>query len=337
MCCDSPSPPDYTPVAEASEESARIMAELGQEQLAFAEKQYAENKPLYDKLVQQQLEIGDQSKFQAEDYYDYMVENQRPVEDALNKEAMAAGSEAAQEEAAGRAMADARTGYTGALGTAMREGSRYGYSADKMAKAAGSSALGYASMTAAGANTAREREKDKGYAKKLDVAGLYRGLPGASSGAYSVALNAGNSAGANAGQAGAQYQAGVAQGVNTIGSGRQMYQGGLQGVLNAQTSVYNSDQSNNLDVGGLMSGGAQLYKAFSDRRLKENIEAVGVDEATGLTLYEFNYINDDRRFRGVMADEVEKVMPAAVLLDERGYRLVDYGLLGIEMKEVTCA
>lgn len=236
-------PPDYKPLAEASRESAQIMAELGREQLDFAKTQYQDSLPMFQELVQQQLDIGNQTKAQAEDYYNYMVANQRPVEDALNKEAMAAGSPEMQELAAGKAMADARTGYTGALNTAVRQGVRYGYDPMKMAAGAGATGLGYASLQASMANDAREKEKSMGYAKKLDVAGLYRGLPGASQGAYSVALNAGNSAGANKMAPGNNYMAGMGQGANTIGAGRQMYQSGLQGILNAQTSLAANDQS----------------------------------------------------------------------------------------------
>lgn len=327
--------PNYQPLADASKESAEIMAALGREQLDFAKTQYQDILPMFQDLVQQQLDIGDQSKAQAEDYYNYMIANQRPVEDALNKDAMAAGSPERQELAAGKAMADARTGYTGALNTAVRQGIRYGYDPMKLAAGAGATGLGYASLAASMANDARKNEESLGFAKKLDVAGLYRGLPGASSGAYSVALNAGNSAGANQMAPGNNYMAGMAQGANTIGAGRQMYQSGLQGVLNAQTSVYNGSQQGGLDVGGLLGGAAKLY---SDRRLKENIEQVGVDEATGLNLYEFNYIADPHtRYVGVMADEVEKVMPEAVIVGDGGYKAVDYDMLDIEFKEADHA
>jgi hypothetical protein len=54
-----------------------------------------------------------------------------------------------------------------------------------------------------------------------------------------------------------------------------------------------------------------------------------------LGIYEFEYIDgDSRRFRGVMADEVEAVVPEAVVYDSRGYALVNYSLLGIDMVEV---
>ena len=70
---------------------------------------------------------------------------------------------------------------------------------------------------------------------------------------------------------------------------------------------------------------------------------VGVDQRTALTLYEFNYkeeFGDPKiRYRGVMAQEVELSYPDAVLIRTdgvfNGYKTVDYGMLGIEMKEVA--
>lgn len=73
----------------------------------------------------------------------------------------------------------------------------------------------------------------------------------------------------------------------------------------------------------------------SDRRLKQNIESAGVDSATGLNLYDFEYKSDpSRRFRGVMADEVEVNYPDAVVYGDDGYAKVYYGLLGLEMTEI---
>lgn len=241
---DAPAP-DYTPLAQASKESAEIMAALGREQMAFAKEQYRDSLPLFQDLVAQQLEIGNSSKAQADDYYNYMVANQRPVEAALNADAMAAGSEAAQEAAAGKAIADARTGYTGALMTAARTGARFGYDPAKIAATAGGTGLSAASMQASAAGAAREKEKGLGFAKKMDVAGLYRGLPGASSGAYGMALNAGNSAAGNNNAPAAAFQNGTAQGIGTIAQGRQLYQGGLQGVLSGESNLYGMQQQAN--------------------------------------------------------------------------------------------
>ena len=89
--------------------------------------------------------------------------------------------------------------------------------------------------------------------------------------------------------------------------------------------------------GGGKGAGAALASMVSgsDRRLKQNIESVGVDSATGLNIYDFEYKSDpSRRFRGVMADEVEVDYPEAVIYGDDGFAKVHYGLLGLEMTEI---
>ncbi|MBE0621756.1 MAG: tail fiber domain-containing protein [Burkholderiales bacterium] len=74
----------------------------------------------------------------------------------------------------------------------------------------------------------------------------------------------------------------------------------------------------------------------SDRRIKENIASVG-EHFLGIGLYLFDYKPEyreqwghGRRF-GVMADEVETVMPQAVSTHPDGYKMVDYAMLGISL------
>lgn len=51
----------------------------------------------------------------------------------------------------------------------------------------------------------------------------------------------------------------------------------------------------------------------------------------GIGLYRFRYKGDDRTaYVGVMAQEVQNVMPVAVSRGRDGYLRVDYGRLGIE-------
>jgi hypothetical protein len=64
----------------------------------------------------------------------------------------------------------------------------------------------------------------------------------------------------------------------------------------------------------------------SDRRLKADIVRVGT-LTNGLALYNYRYLWSRRRVAGVMADEVEQIMPHAVVLHPSGYKMVDYGKL----------
>lgn len=61
---------------------------------------------------------------------------------------------------------------------------------------------------------------------------------------------------------------------------------------------------------------------ISDRRLKENVRLVG-DHAGVLGIYEYNYIGEEHVRRGLMAQEVEKVVPAAVI-DLGTHKRVNY-------------
>jgi len=70
----------------------------------------------------------------------------------------------------------------------------------------------------------------------------------------------------------------------------------------------------------------------SDRRLKNNIKLI--DNKNGFNIYEFSYNGMDGVFEGVMADEVEGVMPEAVV-ELSGYKAVNYDKIGIEFKRVA--
>jgi len=70
-----------------------------------------------------------------------------------------------------------------------------------------------------------------------------------------------------------------------------------------------------------------LGQVFSDRRLKSDIVLIGL-LPSGLNLYRFRYKFDPAELRfGVMADEVEKLLPEAVIARDDGMKLVDYTML----------
>ena len=77
-----------------------------------------------------------------------------------------------------------------------------------------------------------------------------------------------------------------------------------------------------------------MRRCMSDRRTKENIARIG-SHPLGMGLYLFDYkpqyreqCGSGRQF-GVMADEVEAIVPEAVSMGEDGFKRVDYGMLGV--------
>jgi hypothetical protein len=113
-----------------------------------------------------------------------------------------------------------------------------------------------------------------------------------------------------------------------IGYGMQAGQAQQAGQMaNAQMASQQQSNSKGL-LGGLASAGAQLGGSIitSDRRLKTNINKIGQYE-NGLNKYSWTYIwGEDSQ--GVMADEVEKVIPDAVITLPSGYKAVNYALIG---------
>ena len=61
---------------------------------------------------------------------------------------------------------------------------------------------------------------------------------------------------------------------------------------------------------------------ISDKRLKENVRMIG-EFAGKLGVYEYNYLGDPRPHVGLMAQEVERVVPSAVLHGRR-FKAVNY-------------
>ena len=92
------------------------------------------------------------------------------------------------------------------------------------------------------------------------------------------------------------------------------------------TSIYNAKMASDAATTSAMigAGGALLS---SDRRLKKNIKRIGT-HVLGIGLYTWDYLWG-QPFSGVMADEVEQVMPEAVVMHPSGFKMVNYSMLGL--------
>ena len=109
--------------------------------------------------------------------------------------------------------------------------------------------------------------------------------------------------------------------------------GATQMGYNAQLGDYNSQQAAQQNFNsGLMGLGGAGVMAFSDIRTKENITRIGT-LPNGLPFYQFEYISKFKdhplaghgTHTGVMAQEVQALIPDAVVTLNDGYLAVDYG------------
>jgi hypothetical protein len=108
--------------------------------------------------------------------------------------------------------------------------------------------LGLAAQRANAMTGARQQAEQLGWARRMDVTGLGRGLAGASTAAYQGATGAG-SAGLNTSMApGGQYMQGMAGAGQTYGN-----------ILNNQTQQFNAGlNAQGQVIGGLVGAGAVL-------------------------------------------------------------------------------
>jgi hypothetical protein len=334
----SPPPPDYGPLAQASKESAEIMAGLGREQLDFSRRQYEEMRPLAQRAADQQFATQNELMQMGREDRERYLETFAPVEQGLVRRAQEFDTGAYRERLASQAAADAARAFDTTQGMTSRGLARMGVAPGSGASMAqmNQNALAGASMRAGAMTRSRTDSEGEGMNRLYNAAALGRGLPGQTLGAYGSSVGAGSAGMQTAMAPGGQYMAGMGQGANTIGSGRNMLQSGLGNILSTQGQMYAAGMNQSDPIMDAIGTGIGAYAGFkSDRRLKQDIELVGRDERTMLPLYEFAYKSDpSRRFLGVMADEVEAYMPEAVGESEDGYKFVNYQMLGIEMVEV---
>lgn len=81
--------------------------------------------------------------------------------------------------------------------------------------------------------------------------------------------------------------------------------------------------TNSLIGGASSAGGMASAAMLSDERVKDNIKPVGKLD-NGLTVYVFNYKGDPTKQIGLIAQEVLKVKPEAVIEGEDGFLRVNY-------------
>lgn len=107
---------------------------------------------------------------------------------------------------------------------------------------------------------------------------------------------------------------------------------GLGGTSSGQGSTTQETSALTNTLGALASiAGIAGSVAKSDEDLKENIEPMGM--LNGQKIHRFNFKSDPKNTKkvGVIAQEVEKTRPDAVMHDKRGIKHVDYGKLGLGM------
>jgi hypothetical protein len=275
----------------------------------------------------------------------------KPMREDIYKAAQEYDTEANRERLAQEAIGDVKGAFGIQAQDLERRNQSFGIDPTSGRSTGTANAIGamQAATEASAATRVRTAAEQLGLARKMDAIGLTQGQFGNQATSTALALNAGGQA-LNAGQvpmanygqmssAMGQTYGGASQGYGQIG------QLGIQSY-NIQSQNYQAEQNRQAQQNagasagfgsalGAIGGAAMKYApamiAASDIRTKENITAVG-KLPNGLTVYEFEYkpeFKDKKhygkgRHRGLMAHEVEAVIPEAVVQMEDGYKAIDY-------------
>jgi hypothetical protein len=120
--------------------------------------------------------------------------------------------------------------------------------------------------------------------------------------------------------------------------------GGLNGLgtefmrinTGGNVSVGNTNNTYKLDVTGTIRATGDVI-AFSDERVKENIHTIenALDKVNKLRGVEYNKIGEEKQSIGVIAQEIEKILPQVVYEDEEGMKSVAYGnIVGVLIEAI---
>lgn len=228
-----------SPDTTKQQEAALLTANLSKEQLDWAKEIYAETAPDRAEAKRRANQISDLQMAQMQrandlsdklmDRYDAMY---LPVEKSLVADAMGHDSQARKDAAAGEAVADVTQAYSNVRDQGSRALQRMGVNPNDGRYAAMQSQTdaSQALAQAQAANQARKQIETQGWARRMDAAGLGRGVvsnqatqAGMAAQLGAGALNAGNSALA-AGQSGAGIMQGGYQGaISGMGQAGNIY------------------------------------------------------------------------------------------------------------------
>ena len=285
--------------------------------------------------------ISDAQAARATESYDLYKKEGLPQLEALRKDAEEYNEGAYQEQMALRAGADVDVASENQRQQmAMR---RQQYGIDPTSGVAMGQDNANAVMTAAAKaqaqNQTRMAARDIGLQKLANVYNAYAGMPAQGNAATSLALGA-TGQGTAAGQNIVSNIGGLSSTSNqaaqtSMGGWGQVGTLGVQ-KYNADVGLYSAQQqaesASAAGFGSALGSVAGAYGAFktSDIRVKQDIVQVGRLD-NGFPLYAFQYKPEFRDecghgfHIGVMAQDIEQVIPDAVSVHADGYKMVDYG------------
>jgi hypothetical protein len=278
----APPPPDYSGIAAASEKSATMAFELGQEQLAWAKETYANDRELLDRIVnaaEERQSVNDADARKDRERYEQIFQ---PLEDKMAQDALDYASPERTQMEMERSQATVAQQFEAQRRAATQNLESFGIDPSSTRFAAldaGSRVAGAAAAAGAG-NQSRAQTEAIGRALQSEAVNVGRGYPGQVAGTYATALQSGN-------QAASSQLAGTASGASTMGTGTQWAGMGNQ-ALNTWGNTLNMGYNNQLaaaDFNSRQSSGLGTLAGIGAGLINGTTGAGGL---TGLAAFGFN-------------------------------------------------
>lgn len=240
-----PTTPDYAPLAAAAANASALSAQLGQDQLAEARRQYDNNVAVSAPIVASQTALAQSQADQSTSLFKDYTDTYKPVAQSVVADAMNFNTASAKERFATSAASDLQSQQANQEAQTARSMAAMGVNPNsgKFAALKSSSAIANAAARAGATSNARVQADDLSVSKRIAAYGLGANLPAAATSAANSSVNAGSAAVANNAQAGNSLVSATASASDTALKGVSSSIQGLGSILNSQTSTYDSDNA----------------------------------------------------------------------------------------------
>ena len=228
----APPPPNYGPIAEASQKAADMQYQLGREQLDWARQQYEMIWPYAQQYLTQQLGSSAEEADRAREARAMYETTYRPLEEQFAQTALNYNTPERAEANAGQAMADVANTFEAQRRTALANLESYGIdpSSTRFGALDLSSRIAQAAAAAAAGTQSRRNTEATGLALMGEAINIGKGYPGSIAQAYSTSTSAGK-----AGLGGANDT--IHTGATTMGTPTDYYKGGTAALGTGATAL----------------------------------------------------------------------------------------------------
>lgn len=242
-----PAAPDYNALMQHGMAAQGQMNALGQQQLQFAQQQYQDLLPRMTGIADSQMGAMSYQMDQGKAMGDMFRQTYMPMMEEQANAARNFNTEAHREGLAQEAAADVARSFTNTQAASARNMASMGVNPNsgRFAGMQRGSDLALAAQRANAMTGTRRQAEAEGQRRMAAAINGGQELAKMSRGALGDAVGAGDSAGLMYMAPGNNYMKHLEQGIGTIGDGIYYGQRGLQGALNGQQAMYDSQLEQN--------------------------------------------------------------------------------------------